>query len=283
MSTSPSHYLDLGSEAVVAAKHELRVWFGRSAADTFSDESASGIRATMDQLAEALSAIPTDALDTAHFDRLRSRIAEDLGPWLDTSDLIHEMSSRDDGVCPSAQGFDADAEQRRPEQVLNAWVGTLPSVQADAEAVRLAVKEGLSRPGRTVLFGADHPAIQGLDSGDAERVSWSPGADLTLPSAPDTVVLPGLLAVLPDRVLVALLKDLRAHLPADGICIASGLLPSVDQSFADLVLGWPTVRRSPAQLMNLLMLAGFQVKDDVPCTRPGIVVVAAPSSGAEHG
>ena len=133
------------------------------------------------------------------------------------------------------------------------------------------------------ILGADHPAVAAHANAGQMAVSWRPGDSVPDQLKAATVVLPGLLTVLPDPVLVLLLKDLRAQLPDDGVCIASGLRPSADAVFCDLVLGWPTVRRSPAQLMSMLMLAGYQVKQDVPCVEPGLVVVAAPAPGGHGG
>ena len=82
--------------------------------------------------------------------------------------------------------------------------------------------------------------------------------------------------------LVGLLREISAGLTESAVCVTSGLVPSVDASFTSLVLGWPTVRRTPSQLMSLMMLANFEIVEDVPCKRPGLVVVASPSHGTRE-
>jgi hypothetical protein len=75
-----------------------------------------------------------------------------------------------------------------------------------------------------------------------------------------------------------LLSGLRTALRPGGRLVASALVPSPDAAFVDLVLGWPTHRRKPAQLLDLFILAGLAIVADVPSPEPGLVVVAQDKS-----
>jgi hypothetical protein len=117
-------------------------------------------------------------------------------------------------------------------------------------------------------------------------------ADLaSAPSLPveadqDLVLLNGLVEYLPDALVVGVLRATAQVLGTEGRLLISTLAPSWDSPILDHLLGWPTVRRSMAQLSDLVGLAGLEVTGVVSTSDPALVVEVgwptqglAPSSG----
>ena len=76
------------------------------------------------------------------------------------------------------------------------------------------------------------------------------------------------------------MSGLRSALKPGGRLVASALVPSADQAFTELVLGWSTHRRKPAQLLDLFILAGMAIVADAPSPQPGLVVIAQDKADA---
>ena len=146
------------------------------------------------------------------------------------------------------------------------------------------------------VLGADHPRVAlGLEQAGGNRaivpMTWSPPEGLpTWDEDPALIMVPGLLEAVPDRHAIRLLSSLRGALRPGGRLVASALVSSPDSAFTDLVLGWPTHRRSPSQLLDLFILSGLAIVADAPSPEPGLVVIAQDKSDAmsnsseiEHG
>ena len=86
---------------------------------------------------------------------------------------------------------------------------------------------------------------------------WALGRDELPFGAQDVIVVDGLAGHLPDRLLAALLTNLKAQLRADSKLILTGLAPSRDSVVFDHLLRWPLIRRSPRQILGLFDAAGY--------------------------
>jgi hypothetical protein len=280
--------LGIARDAAKRAKTGVRDWLGRSIPGTFSDESAAGLHSTLDLLLADLSGLNPAAMSSTTHSEMVKILENEIGSHLETSPAVYQMLRREPGTTPALVGEPAEVLKGPPSmaKALTNWVSNLPSFGAQRSATQAAINFGLdldeSRP--IWLFGADHPSIQKIKLGPHfQPIDWSPG--IPFPAQLGTgqaVILPGMLTALPDKVLVALLREVRPFLADDGLVVASGLRPSPDSAFTDLALNWPTIRRTPAQLMNLLLLAGFSVSQDVLCAQPGLVVVAVPTERRER-
>jgi hypothetical protein len=73
----------------------------------------------------------------------------------------------------------------------------------------------------------------------------------------DAIVIDGLIDHLPDRMLASLSGWCAAHLAPGGrlVCTATG--PAPDQEVFDHLLGWPLMRRTQAELIELIGSAGL--------------------------
>ena len=285
-----THATNLGTarDAAKRAKKGLREWLGRSIPGTFSDESVEGLRCTLDDLLADLSGLNPAAMSSTRHSELAKILENEIGSHLETAPAVYQLLRREPGTTPALVSEPADEPEGPPSmaEALTTWLSDLPSFRAQHSAIQAAISfaqeldEGLP----IWVLGADHPSIQGTSLAPHLRpIDWSPGTPFQPQSGTgQAIVLPGLLSALPDKVLVALLREVRPFLADDGLIVASGLRPSPDCAFADLVLNWPTIRRTPAQLMNLLLLAGFSVSQDVLCAQPGLVVVAVPTDRRER-
>jgi hypothetical protein len=113
------------------------------------------------------------------------------------------------------------------------------------------------------------------DDREIVSLSWTPGMALSeLSIAPSIVVIAGLIEALPSRHLIGLLEETKKAMKTGGRVVASSLVPSSDAALMALALGWPTIRRTPAQLLDLFLLAGFSIVGDASSPSPGLVVIA---------
>jgi hypothetical protein len=73
----------------------------------------------------------------------------------------------------------------------------------------------------------------------------------------DLIVVDGLAEHLPDRLTAALLNWCHDRLTPGGALVVTALDRQIDAGVMDHVLGWPTVRRSAAELLQLVESAGL--------------------------
>jgi len=153
--------------------------------------------------------------------------------------------------------------------------GELTCLDESREALAFLDAGLPSRPRNTAL-NLLHTNLAGLSS----------AAALPVGEGQDLVVLNGLVEYLPDALVVRVLQASAQVLGADGCLLISTLAPSWDTPLLDHLLGWPTVRRSAAQLAELVGLAGLELTRAVTTSDPALVVEAhrppeglAPSPG----
>lgn len=92
--------------------------------------------------------------------------------------------------------------------------------------------------------------------------------------AQDAVVVHGLLEYLPERLAVSLLIACRQLLrPARGVVLASAMAPSDDMGLLELLLDWPTVRRSEEALRNVFTAAGLHPSAPANVIAPGVMLM----------
>jgi hypothetical protein len=89
----------------------------------------------------------------------------------------------------------------------------------------------------------------------------------------DGVVLHGLLEYMPERIAVSLLRVAKGLLAPGGLVVTTALRPSDDRLLLDHLLSWPTVRRSPEAVENLIQAAGLHLLK-VPNTPAPLLVCA---------
>jgi CRP-like cAMP-binding protein len=108
--------------------------------------------------------------------------------------------------------------------------------------------------------------------------AWANGREaLELPPQ-DVIVLQGLLEYLPDRLAVAMLQSSRRLLGPGGRLIGTALAPSPDQDLLDVLLTWPTIRRTVEQLTRLYLAAGHTLEQH-PMHLPAVLVVGRVPGG----
>jgi CRP-like cAMP-binding protein len=77
--------------------------------------------------------------------------------------------------------------------------------------------------------------------------------------AQDGIVLHGLIEYMPERIAVSLLRVAKSLICDGGIVVATALRPSDDRHLIDHLLSWPTLRRSPEAIENLIQAAGLHL------------------------
>lgn len=110
------------------------------------------------------------------------------------------------------------------------------------------------------------------------------GSSGVLLGGQDVFVVEGLCEYLPDRLVAALLGLVRRHLAPGGSLVLTSLVPSVDASIFDHLLGWPMVRRSARSLVGLVEASGFCRAEAIgssPAGSPALVVTARQPVGAD--
>jgi len=90
----------------------------------------------------------------------------------------------------------------------------------------------------------------------------------------DAIIVHGLLEYMPERIAVSLLTACRQLLTPDGHVVCSALSFSEDVALLDRLLTWPTIRRSPDALFNILTAAGLEVVERIDMPEPGMLVSA---------
>jgi hypothetical protein len=93
----------------------------------------------------------------------------------------------------------------------------------------------------------------------------------------DAIVIDGLIDHLPDRMLASLSGWCAAHLAPGGRLVCTAMAPATDQEVFDHLLGWPLMRRTQAELVELIGSAGLEpscppIEGDEK--HAGVVVVA---------
>jgi len=279
---------------VKRTKSGLRAFMGSSASSEVSVEATEGMRACMDELTMALQKLVGSGLEASLHQELSEMLMNELVPYLGRTELVAAMARDERGqvVTPKAHSALAHAEQgSSPVGAIDTWLREQPSLNALIGVPDACMKVTGRLADRVVdgpiwVLGADHPRVAlGLQQAGGNRtivpVEWSPPNPVPdLGEAPALVVVPGLLEAVPDRHAIRLLSALRSALRPGGRLVASALGPSTDSAFVDLVLGWPTHRRSPAQLLDLFILAGLAIVADAPSPEPGLVVIAQDKSDA---
>ncbi|MEE2752147.1 MAG: hypothetical protein VX519_12015 [Myxococcota bacterium] len=151
-------------------------------------------------------------------------------------------------------------------------------------AMRLAECTGLGDASITIVAEEEQRSapLVGLGRGYNSGQEWSardwsvaqsesPGADI---GPFDVVLVPHLLEFLPARHIVRMLAGIRQALKPGGRVLVSTLSPGDDSAFLDAVLGWPTIRRSRPELMELFLAAQLAIVGEVECPEPAIVIEA---------
>jgi len=248
----------------------------------------------MDELTAALNKLVGTGLDPALHADLSELLMSELAPYLNRVPLVGAFTAGTDGRVVNVQLHDAlslPVEGSSSVAHMDSWLRDQPSInglQSIPDACLKATGRMADRAvdGPIWVLGADHPRVAlGVEQAGGNRpivcIDWSPPQPLPESTdAPALIVLPGLLEAVPDRYAIRLLAGLRSALRPGGHLVASALVPSSDAAFMDLVLGWPTHRRKPAQLLDLFILAGLAIVADIPAPEPGLVVVAQDKSGA---
>jgi len=95
----------------------------------------------------------------------------------------------------------------------------------------------------------------------------------------DAIVLYGLLEYMPDRIAVALLRQVRSRLAPHGAVVAATFGPTQDSELLDRLLAWPSVRRRPERLHRLFERAGLERLDELEERDDALLVVRARRAG----
>ncbi len=90
----------------------------------------------------------------------------------------------------------------------------------------------------------------------------------------DAIIVHGLVEYMPERIAVSLLTACRELLTPDGVIVCSAFSPSADLELLDRLLTWPTIRRSPEALVNILTAAELEVVERTELAHPGMLVAA---------
>jgi CRP-like cAMP-binding protein/SAM-dependent methyltransferase len=90
----------------------------------------------------------------------------------------------------------------------------------------------------------------------------------------DAIIVHGLLEYLPERIAVSLLTTCRELLTPDGVVVCSAFSFSDDVELLDRLLTWPTIRRSPEALVNILTAAGLELVERADLEPPAMLVAA---------
>jgi len=277
------------------ARDGLRMSAGAVGEDgQLSGAHLSTLEGTLDDLRESLGRIANSGLDTETHREVSDLLMAELEPYLDRSPTARALMAR--GEAPIIQQSTHAALTGVPPaagmgSAIEGWVRSLPSMGAwtDIPAACIRAAAGMQRAmrsGPTLVLGVDHPGVAAhihlLEAqGQVIPVAWQPGTTLpTLPETPFLVVVVGILESTPNRLAVALLRELRQSMPFAGRVVASALAPSPDAALVDLALGWPTIRRTPAQILDLFLLAGLSIVGDAPSPAPGLVLIAEDKSRA---
>ena len=289
---------------VKRTKAGFRAHMGNSASSEITTESDAGIRACLDELSASLQKLVGSGLEGALHREISEMLMNELSPYFGAVPLVAALTPNEDGrVVTERAHLELLQENNgsQPTDHIDAWLRALPSINAFAAVPDACMKVTGRMADRVVdgpiwVLGADHPRVaMGLAQAGGKRmivpIEWSPPHDLpAAQEAPALVMVPGLLEAVPDRHAIRLLSSIRKALRPGGSVVASALAPSDDSAFADLVLGWSTHRRSPAQLLDLFILSGLAIVADMPAPDPGLVVIAqdksdamSSSTEAEHG
>lgn len=204
-------------------------------------------------------------------------LGELIDRWLLSRPTLHALRQVRDAVVSPVAAHLPDHRNRRV-LVLNAGTGSLvaalgthigdqPTVLTVVDPSREALAfldAGVAlRPRKVELRTAQHSLVQ-LALG---RVN-APFHDQ------DAIVVHGLLEYMPDRIVLALLKQCQQRLAPDGMVVATALAPTADAPFLDRVLGWPTVRRGSERFLRLFRGAGLNPRVRPP-REDGLLVVEA--------
>jgi len=90
----------------------------------------------------------------------------------------------------------------------------------------------------------------------------------------DAIIVHGLLEYMPERIAVSLLTACNHLLTPDGVVVCSAFNFSEDMVLLDRLLTWPTIRRSPEALVNILTAAGLEHVEGVELEGPGMLVAS---------
>ncbi len=118
-----------------------------------------------------------------------------------------------------------------------------------------------------------------LDTVQENLVDFAIGRSRHAMVAQDAIVLHGLLEYMPARIAVSLLRECRRLLAPDARVVAAMLAPSRDRALLDRLLGWPTLRRTPAEIEQLFRAAELTVEPLGGVEPPGMLISAYREEG----
>jgi len=218
--------------------------------------------------------------------------------------LAHILVDREGGDGPLGENIDRWLLDRATFRAMRSWrVKLVDEVRATVPIHRnrrvLVINAGT---GSTVARLAEHlsthptiitvvdsskDALSFLDAGLVRRhkglaletvqenlVDFAIGRSRHTLVAQDAIVIHGLLEYMPARIAVSLLRECRRLLAPEARIVLAMLGPSRDRALLDRLLGWPTLRRSEAEVEQLFRAAdlGMEVLDGVE--PPGLLVSA---------
>jgi len=149
---------------------------------------------------------------------------------------------------------------RPPAQVLvinGAAGGIVPPVLQLVGPVRGVVTCLEGERESLALLGLVDPAGAELRLVQDDLVRLCTGRSVMHHEPQDLIVVDGLVEHLPDRLTAALLNWCHDRLTPGGVLVVTALERHADQGVLDHVLGWPMVRRAPADLVQLVEAAGL--------------------------
>ena len=253
-------------EAASILREELHPFLVRSSLAERCVSRPQGVTATAEMLAHILVNKP----------RGDGRLGEALDRWVlarPTFDALRALQA------PASQAVIGLAN-RDPCEILLTTVGT------GSLGARLLF-DMQARRVRLHLIDANPEALHFLD----DQILPCAGRHQVLPHLYDPVelalgnlppgigdlhvtVLQSLLEYLPDHLVRGLLATLHRGMAGAGTLVIITLGASVDAPLIDHILRWPTVRRSPAELVRLAEAAGFNRNLRADAHGAGVLLVA---------
>lgn len=221
---------------------------------------------------------------------VRSRLAElaitgDRGRTADPALLAHIETNEPHGADALGAALDATLQacptptalRDRIRATVHALEDALPPRAARVMVVNVGAGTTIARlvplmantGGEITVVDNDREALAFLNSASAaplkvdlrlvpeDLARFALGQSTTRLGRHDVLLVDGLVEYLPDRVLAILARTLRTHAVGGTTVVLNLLGESPDQFVFDHLLGWPTVRRSPDDVAQLLTAVGW--------------------------